>query len=50
MALHLWHSLPNVLQTLGKTSKQYVWLSTALVAVLTAGFAVVLVLAYWSVP
>lgn len=50
MALHLWHSLPNVLQTLGKTAKQYLWLSTALVAVLIAGFAVVPVLAYWSVP
>ncbi len=50
MALHLWHSLPNVLQTLGKTSKQYLWFSTALVALLTAGFAVVPVLAYWSAP
>jgi len=49
MALHLWHSLPNVLQTLGKTSKQYLWFSTALVALLIAGFAVVPVLAYWSV-
>ncbi len=48
MALHLWHSLPNVLQTLGKTSKQYLWLSTALVALLTAGFAVVPVMAFWS--
>ncbi|MDT8311151.1 MAG: succinate dehydrogenase [Methylophaga sp.] len=50
MALHLWHSLPNVLQTLGKTAKQYIWLSTALVALLIAGFAVVPVMAYWSVP
>lgn len=49
MALHLWHSLPNVLQTLGKTSKQYLWLSTALVVLLTAGFAVVPVMAFWSV-
>ncbi|HET8807650.1 MAG TPA: succinate dehydrogenase [Methylophaga sp.] len=48
-ALHLWHSLPNVLQTLGKTSKQYLWLSTALVVLLTAGFAVVPVMAFWSV-
>lgn len=49
MALHLLHSLPNVLQTLGKTSKQYLWLSTALVLLLTAGFAVVPVMAFWSV-
>ena len=49
MALHLWHSLPNVLQTLGKTSKQYLWLSTALVVLLVAGFAVLPIWAYWSV-
>jgi succinate dehydrogenase / fumarate reductase cytochrome b subunit len=48
MALHLWHSLPNVLQTLGKTAKQYLWVSSTLVALLMIGFAVVPVMAYWS--
>lgn len=49
MAMHLLHALPNVLQTLGKTSKQCLWLSSATIVLLMLGFAVVPVLAYWSV-
>ncbi|AFJ01430.1 Succinate dehydrogenase cytochrome b subunit [Methylophaga frappieri] len=50
MALHLGHALPNVLQTLGKTSKQYLYLCLLLVALLIGGFAVVPIMAFWSTP
>ena len=48
LGLHLQHSLTNVLQTLGKTSKQFYWCSTAVVVLMVAGFAVVPILAYWN--
>jgi len=40
--------LTNVLQTLGKTSKQFYWISTAIVVLLVVGFAIVPILAYWK--
>ena len=48
IGLHLQHSLTNVLQTLGKTSKQFYWISTAIVVLLVLGFAIVPILAYWK--
>lgn len=48
IGLHLQHSLINVLQTLGKTSKQFYWISTATVVLLVMGFAIVPVMAYWK--
>jgi len=48
IGLHLQHSLTNVLQTLGKTSKQFYWLSTAVVVLLVVGFAIVPIVAYWK--
>lgn len=48
IGLHLQHSLTNVLQTLGKTSKQFYWICTAIVVLLVAGFALVPILAYWK--
>lgn len=48
IGLHLQHSLTNVLQTLGKTSKQFYWISTAIVVLLVVGFAIVPILAYWK--
>ncbi len=48
IGLHLQHSLTNVLQTLGKTSKQFYWISTAIVVLLVVGFAMVPILAYWK--
>lgn len=48
IGLHLQHSLTNVLQTLGKTSKQFYWISTAIVMLLVVGFAIVPILAYWK--
>jgi len=48
IGLHLQHSLTNVLQTMGKTSKQFYWISTAIVVLLVVGFAIVPILAYWK--
>lgn len=48
IGLHMQHSLTNVLQTLGKTSKQFYWICTAIVVLLVAGFALVPILAYWK--
>jgi succinate dehydrogenase / fumarate reductase cytochrome b subunit len=48
IGLHLQHSLTNVLQTLGKTSKQFYWISTAIVVLLVVGFSIVPILAYWK--
>ncbi len=48
LGLHLQHSLTNVLQTLGKTSKQFYWISTAIVVLLVVGFAIVPIVAYWK--
>jgi len=48
IGLHLQHSLTNVLQTLGKTSKQFYWLSTAVVVLIVVGFAIVPIVAYWK--
>lgn len=48
IGLHLQHSLTNVLQTLGKTSKQFYWISTAIVVLLVVGFAIVPIVAYWK--
>lgn len=47
LATHLVHSLSNVLQTLGITSRQFAAVCIAGVLLLIAGFAVVPVLAYW---
>lgn len=48
LGLHLQHSLLNVLQTLGKSSRQNFWLTTSGVSILMIGFAVVPFLAYWK--
>lgn len=48
LGLHVQHSLLNVLQTLGKTSRQNFWLTTSGVSLLMIGFAVVPLLAYWN--
>lgn len=49
LAMHLLHSLSNVLQTLGVTSKQFLGVCIAGIVILIAGFALVPVLAYWRV-
>ncbi|AFI84385.1 succinate dehydrogenase [Methylophaga nitratireducenticrescens] len=48
IGLHLQHSLTNVLQTLGKTAKQFYWICTAFVLLLVVGFAIVPLVAYWK--
>lgn len=48
LAMHLQHSLSNVLQTLGITSKTCKLSVTAAVAALIVGFAAVPVAAFWS--
>lgn len=47
LATHLLHSLTNVLQTLGVTSRQFAGVCIAGVVILMVGFALVPVLAYW---
>lgn len=47
LATHLLHSLTNVLQTLGITSRQFAGVCIAGVLILMVGFALVPVLAYW---
>lgn len=48
IGLHLHHSLTNVLQTLGKTSNQFYWLSTAIVVLLITGLSMIPIIAHWK--